>query len=386
MEVKKWTLTIAGCVIALALLGTIKFAQIKEAINTAEAYPEQSESVEIFFVEETTYVPSISVLGEMMAPKRLDLRNEVAGEVTILNFESGSSIQEGQVLLQLDTSVEEANLVSAEARAELAQQVFDRAKNLYKSNVSSRDQLDRAQAELSSAIADISALKRTIEKKTLKAPFNGKAGLYNLEVGQYIPSNTFITTLLGDTNNIWVDFQVPQFYERLEAGTKIRISTIVSETDMTANNQLQSFPNKALNIPAIVIAENTIINPSNRSRSYRASLDNSQNLYLAHTMVKVELATSPERSVLKVPDVAIQNDAKGQYVYLLVPDDTDKAFRAIRQSIKLLVIKDGYALVETTTGLEKGQRIASAGAFKLYPGILVHAGNRQFTGAKGAVN
>lgn len=103
-------------------------------------------------------------------------------------------------------------------------------------------------------------------------------------------------------------------------------------------------------------------------------------------MVKVELATSPERSVLKVPDVAIQNDAKGQYVYLLVPDDTDKAFRAIRQSIKLLVIKDGYALVETTTGLEKGQRIASAGAFKLYPGILVHAGNRQFTGAKGAVN
>ena len=229
MALKKWAVTLLGCIIALGILAFVKASQIGTAIAAAQNYPEQSETVEMAMVREAMYSQQITVLGEMTAPQRLDLRNEIAGEVTAVNIESGAQIQKGQILVQLDTSVEEANLAAAEARAQLAQQIFSRAENLFASNVSSQDQLDRARADLSSANAEIRALERSIEKKTLEAPFNGRAGLHDLEVGQFMPTNTMITTLIGDSDYIWIDFQVPQFYPRLGAGTQVSIAAINSD-------------------------------------------------------------------------------------------------------------------------------------------------------------
>lgn len=363
MALKKWAVTIIGCAVVLGILAFVKVSQITAAIAAFEAYPEQSETVEMAIVRESLYSPEITVLGEMTAPQRLDLRNEIEGEITAVNFESGDRIHQGQVLIQLDTAVEEANLAAAQARAELAQQVFDRAENLFNSNVSSRDQLDRARADLTAANADIRALERTIEKKTLTAPFDGKAGLHDLEVGQYMPSNTLITTLVGDSDFIWVDFQVPQFYPRLTAGTQVDIAAINNNpvTDSTF---------------ATVVAENTILNASNRSRSYRASLNNADGEHLAHTMVKVQVPTAASRTLLQVPDVAIQNNARGQFIYKLLENEGGQGYRAARQSVELVLIEDGHALIETGGGLMTGDRIAAAGAFKLYEGILVYTRER----------
>ena len=364
MAWKKWGITLLGCLLCVGTLAYIKASQIGAAIAAAEAYPEQSETVETTTVGETLYAPTIRVLGELTAPQRLDLRNEIDGEVTRVNFESGSRVSKGQVLVQLDTSVEEANLAAAQARAQLAQQVFTRAENLFESNVSSQDQLDRARADLSAASAEIRALERTIEKKTLVAPFTGRAGLHDLEVGQFMPSNTMITTLVGDTDHIWVDFQVPQFYPRLSAGTDVSIAAI--SNDVAENHQV-----------ATVVAENTVLNATNRSRAYRASLDNTNGEHLANIMVRVEVPTSAPRHVRQVPDIAIQNDAVGQYVYLLRENRGGQGYRATRQDVELVVIEDGTALLEPGNGLQVGDRIATAGAFKLYEGILVHTRERE---------
>lgn len=370
MALKKWAVTIFGCLVALGLLAFIKVSQISDAIAAAEAYPEQSETVEMAVVRDAVFTPEITVLGEMVAPQRLDLRNEIAGEITAVNFASGENIRKGQVLIQLDTSVEEANLAAAQARAELAQQVFDRAENLFESNVSSKDQLDRARADLSSANAEIRALERTIEKKTLTAPFNGRAGLHELEVGQFIPSNTLITNLVGDTDYIWVDFQVPQFYPRLSEGTAVGVA-------MISNNR------ETATAPATVVAENTILNASNRSRAYRARLDNADRQHMAHTMTKVVVPTGESRALLQVPAVSVQDDALGRFVYVLGDNPGGQGYRAVRQQVQQVVIEDGHALVEPGNGLAAGDRIAADGAFKLYEGILVFTRDRDGAAANG---
>jgi membrane fusion protein (multidrug efflux system) len=357
----KWTVTIGACALVFGGLAAYKVMDIRAAIAAGEAYPEQSESVETALVSEADFTPALTVIGELVAPQRLDLRNELGGEITAVNFESGARVREGQVLLQLDIAVEQANLAAARARTDVAQLNFNRNEELFTKRVSTQDMLDRARAELTSAQSEIAVLERMIEQKTLRSPFNGKAGLHTFEVGQVLAPSTLITTLIGDSDHMWVDFQVPQFYPRLEPGVELDLASISGESD-------------APDIAATVIAENTVINAGNRSRGYRASLPDAEGVLTPHTMVELEVPVAAAERLLQVPAVAIQNDPLGQYVFVLRPDGN--AFRAVRQQVSVRSIETGHALVEPGAGLSIGTTIAAAGAFKLYEGILVHARER----------
>src|SRR5688572_4719606 len=120
MSFMKWGVTIAGCAVVFGALATWKVRDIQSAIAAGEAYPEQSETVEATTVATAQFVPSITVMGEIVAPQRLDLRNEIGGEITRVNFESGAEVTKGQLLLQLDIAVEQANLEAAKAKAQVA--------------------------------------------------------------------------------------------------------------------------------------------------------------------------------------------------------------------------------------------------------------------------
>lgn len=359
----KWAIAILGCTAVLAGLGFYKIAEIRAGIAAAEAFPEQSETVEVATVATADHRPELNVVGEVVAPQRLDLRNEVAGEIAAVSFASGDRVSKDQVLIQLDDSVERANLQAAQARADLARLVLDRNRKLFDSGVSNADQMDRAQAELTTGLAQIDVLNRTIEKMTLRAPFDGRAGLHTFEVGQFLQSNTLIASLVGNTADMWVDFQVPQFYRQLPSGTPLSVTTIDDENDPTRT-------------PAIVIAENTILNPSNRSRGYRARMPNREAQHSANTMVNVHVPTGDVERVLSVPAVAVQNDPLGQFVYVLRDDGNGRGLRAQRQRVDVKLVANDHALLEPGAALAEGDRVAGAGAFKLYEGILVVAAER----------
>ena len=363
MNFMKRLITIVGCLLVFAALATWKVMDIRASIAMAEAYPEQSETVEPARVTTADFTPTISVIGEILAPQRLDLRNEIAGEITAVNFTSGDPVKAGQLLVQLDTAVEQANLEAAQARAELARLVHDRNLKLFEARVINEDMLDRTQAELTATQAEISVLERTIEKKTLRSPFAGRAGLHNFEVGQYLEGNTLITSLIGATANMWVDFQMPQFYPQLPVGTQISITAI-------SNNST------ATKATATVIAENTVLNANNRSRGYRASVTNDIQQYAPSTVVQLEVPIGTPERLLQVPALAIQNDPLGQYVFTLSEDAANGGFRAARQQVRVRLIETERALLETGTGLTEGTSIAAAGAFKLYEGILVFTRER----------
>lgn len=356
MNASKWVLTILTCGVVLAGLGFYKLAEIRAGIAAAEAFPEQSEAVDVATVTLADYRPELTVVGEVVAPQRLDLRNEIGGEIAAVSFASGAPVSKGQILIQLDDSVERANLKAAQARADLAKLVLDRNRQLFESGVSNADQLDRANAELTTASAQIDVLNRTIDKMTLRAPFDGRAGLHTFEVGQVLPPNTLITSLVGNTDDVWVDFQVPQFYRQLPSGTELDVTTIDDSNDPTRTT-------------AVVIAENTILNASNRSRGYRARVPNREARYSANTMVNVQVPTGEVQRLLSVPATAVQNDPLGQFVYLLREDGG--SLRAKRQRVDVRVMANDRALLEPSAGLAEGDRIAADGAFKLYEGILV---------------
>lgn len=363
MNFKKWSLTIALCLTIFGGLAAYKVSEIRRSVAAAEAYPEQSEVVEQALVITGEYTPAITVMAEIIAPKRLDIRNELAGEITTVNFQSGEIVQQGQLLLQMDIATEQANLEAARARADLSRLVMNRSKELYNSNLASEEQLDTAVSQLTSAEAEIAVLERTIEKKTLRAPFSGRVGIHSFEAGQYLSANTLITSLIGSTGEIWLDFQIPQFYPQLPIGSAVTIKTINNRSN---ENGLQ----------AIILAENTIINAGNRSRGYRASLNSDLQTYPPQTIVNISAPVAPPELVLQVPSVSVQYDPLGSYVFLLREDPSGNSFRAARQQVKIKLVGSEFTLLEPETGLKAGDIIASAGAFKLYDGIKVFTAAR----------
>ena len=363
MSFIRWGVTIGGCLLVFGALATYKVREIQAGIAAGEAYPEQSETVEEARVGTAEFTPNITVMGEIVAPQRLDLRNEIGGEITVVNFQSGAPVSAGQLLIQLDTSVEEASLEVAHARADLAQRTYDRNLELFESKLSTEDLLDRARADLSAAQAEVEVLERTIAKKTLRSPFAGRAGLHNFEVGQYLESNTLITSLIGDTAQMWIDFQVPQFYSRLGIGAALKVTGIVNDNNETATQ-------------ATVIAENTVVNADSRSRAYRASIPDEHKRFTPQTMVKLEVPVAAPERLLQIPATAVQQDPLGQYVFVLNDDPAGKGLRATRKQVEVRLIDTDYALVEQNGALQEGDRIAAAGAFKLYEGILVFTRER----------
>lgn len=361
MSFKKWAVTIFGCLVVFGALTAYKVNEIRGQIAMAEAYPEQSETVEEARVTTADYTPTISVIGEVLAPQRLDLRNELGGEITAVNFRSGDRVERGQLLIQLDTKVQQANLQAARARAELAQTVHERNERLLDTRVINQDAVDRSLAELTAARAEIEVLQRTIEQLTLRAPFSGRAGLHNFEVGQILQAGTLVTTLIGDTADMWIDFQMPQFYPQLNIGDSVSVATISNDANAPRTD-------------ATIIAENTILNADNRSRGYRASVPNDSTRFAPATVVQLDVPIGAAETLLQVPALAVQNDPLGQYVFVLREDGG--AFRAARQQVRVRLIDNQRALLEPGTGLNEGTRVAAAGAFKLYEGILVHTGER----------
>jgi membrane fusion protein, multidrug efflux system len=363
MNFLKWLLTVGICLAVFGGLAAYKVTEIRAAIAAGEAYPEPAETVETVDVVATPYAATLGVIGELAAPRRLDLRNELAGEIVAVNFASGARVAAGQVLLQLDIVVEEANLRAAQARAELAQRQFARQQELLETRVTTQELVDQARAALTATEAEIAVLQRSIEKKTLRSPFAGLAGLHSFEVGQYLEANTLITSLIGDSDEMWVDFQVPQFYPRLSPGVTLLVDVIGDDG---------SEP-----VMATVIAENTVLEVANRSRGYRASVRNDGGRYAPHTMVELEVPVGVSETLLLVPAQALQNDPLGQYVFVLLPDAQEQgAWRAQRRQVRVRAITEQGALLEPDTALQPGTRIAAAGAFKLYGGIKVYIGTR----------
>lgn len=365
MHFWRWVWTFLFCLLVVSGLGLVKFNQIKAAIAFGESFPEPSETVQAIVAEQSQWQASLSVMGEVLATRSLDVRNELEGVITKVGFVSGGKVTKGSVLLQLDVSNEKAQLAALEAQVSIAQLDVNRFSALIKSNASSREQLDRAKAQLAVGKANMRALQSTISKKTLLAPFDAMVGLHQLEEGSFLSANSLITRLVGTEDAVWLDFLVPQGYANLAVGELIQVRSDSLLSDVYR---------------AKIIALSQEIDLASRNLRARALWSNAPKQIKPGALVDVQLSIGKNLNVVRIPSVAVRYDAFGTYVFVLNKDKNGD-WRANRRVIDVQAKDNKTAIVRS--GLTIGQTIASIGSSKLKEGILVNIAS---SGDRNAVN
>ena len=370
------TLTILGLVI-LILVG-IKAYQIKQSIDSVESLPEHSETVESAWLVSSEYSPSIKVVGKIVSPEQLNVISELEGRIVKVGFTSGSSVKKNQLLIQQDSSEEDALLKATKSRLQLAKTLLIRNQRLLRTRAVSQEDVDRALVNLDNTEAEIAQLNSIIRKKNIQAPFAGATGVQHFHNGQILSANQFITELTGKTQERWIDFYLPQ---------NIPILSINSSIDFFLATTKKPFTAK-------IMASSKSLDESNKSRHYRAAFNVVQSSSLSSLAIgsSVEVAiirknTNNIKEVWQVPSTSILYSLQGSYVFTLISDNkyqkndssymkienhpkTLREFRAREKFVEVLDKKEKMTKIKFIDDTPKSMLIAADGAFKLYPEVL----------------
>lgn len=384
---RRWSITLIAVGLFLAGVGGFKYWQIRSALAQAEAFGETAETVQAVTVQPRPWPQSLQVTGEIRAPRNLELRNEVEGVVAAVGFAAGASVQHQQLLLQLDSSEESAQLRAAQAEMELAQRVLDRYQTLLNRSATSADQYDQARLQHAIASAQVQALQARIRKKAIVAPFAARAGLHALQVGQYLEANSIITQLTGEDDHLWVEFSLPQ-----ESAVQIgaaQIESVHAESAHIKSANIKPAQSRSMQIavltragaepvPARLIARDAQVSTQSRQLRLRARLPRIDGLQHGN-LVQVQLTQQDAANVLAVPVSALQHDSRGTWVFVLEADtenstpdnsipDSDPAFRARKRAVQPGTEQQQWIAI---SGVQAGEQIATEGAYKLMESALV---------------
>lgn len=354
-QVRYTLLAMAGVTL---LLGVIKFVQIRRAISAHESFARPPESVTTAAVTVTEWRDTIHTVGSFAAVKGATLSTQESGNVAQVGFESGSKVSAGQMLIELDRSVEEANLAGALARLSLAKQNLARAQALKTQSAMSVATLEEYQARVTQADAEARSLRGVIERKTILAPFAGKAGIRVVNIGQYVTAGTPLVPLYS-VDPIHFNFSVPQQVTPFVRAAQARLIITVD-----------AFPSRTFE--GVVTAVNPNINEVTRSADVQATIPNLNEELLPGMFGSVRLEVGDAKRVVTVPVSAIQYAPYGNSVYVVdnASDAAGGAPMTVRQQIVQLGAKRGD-LVAVTQGLKEGDEVVTSGGFKLRPGAAI---------------
>ncbi|MFL5433551.1 MAG: efflux RND transporter periplasmic adaptor subunit, partial [Myxococcales bacterium] len=204
-----WIIAIVGLLAVVAVLVGIKGGQIKVMINAGKSFAIPPETVTSAKVEAAQWESSRSAVATLVAMHSVTVSSELPGLVRKIGFDSGAYVRRGDVMVQLDTSTEEAQLAAVRADSELAQANVERQRRLRKSDFTSAADLDAAESRAKQATANAGTLVATIAKKTIRAPFAGRVAIRQVELGQVVGSGTPIASLQS-IDPVYADFWLPQ--------------------------------------------------------------------------------------------------------------------------------------------------------------------------------
>ena len=267
------------------------------------------ESVSTSTARQDTWGDTLNAVGSVAAAKGVTLSNDAPGMVSGIHFESGQVVKEGQVLVNLDSNVERAQLASAEARRELANVNVGRTRSLVASDALPKAQQDNDEALLKSSHADLNALQAQIARKVVRAPFSGRLGIRQVNLGQYLNSGTPIAVLEA-AETVYVDFTLPQ--QRLASvplGTPVRIA--IEDSNLPP-------------IDGTIKAIDPAIDATTRSIKLRASAPNEAGKLLPGMFANVSVLLADQHEFVTVPASAAVHASYGDSVFV-VEDKTDDA-------------------------------------------------------------
>jgi membrane fusion protein (multidrug efflux system) len=311
-------------------------------------------------VEAKTWTPSIAALGTAKAANGVELAFETAGIVKEIKFKANQNIRAGEVLVQLDDTVERADLQDVQAAVRTAESSFERAKALSSRGYGTEANFDQASAVLAAARSRLARLQATIEQKALKAPFSGVIGIPRIDVGQYLQPGTVIASF-QDLSSMKVDFTIPeQVAGSIRLGQEVRVG-------MTEGN---------LPYTGKIVGKDPRVDPKTRLVSVQALIEeNKDGAILPGQFLHVEAIQPPEPNVIAVPQTAVITSLYGDYVYTI--EQEEKAGQQV-QVVKQVFVKTGRrrgGSLEVLSGITPGQQVVASGQNKLQAGSTVKVDN-----------
>ncbi len=339
----------------LGVLGGLGWHKYRTLVVASEQGP-RPESPEIISIAPATQIifrDRVTAIGTVRAARSITLKNEISGQVASISMKSGDIVEQGQPLVTLDRSVEEAELLSALAGQRMARSMMERTRRVAKANASSGNELDQAEADMAKADAEIARLKAIINKKSLIAPFRAKAGMLDTHPGQYLAEGTEITTLQGIDDHLLVDFMMPQSVaDSVVVGQPVRL--LVEPSPLQAE----------------VIAVDAQADRSTRNVMARAKLFDPPGFLQPNDSVKVQVEYGEPRVGIGVPSEAVRRSPTGAFVFLAEPDQTGALRATVRRVVPGQTIGGSLIVYQ---GLTVDDPVIVDGSFKLREGLLVEA-------------
>ncbi len=334
--------------------------KIKEAMAGMANMPQTVSAVK---AGSSDWQPRINAVGSLRAVRGADLSLEVPGVVEEISFQSGDEAKAGQVLLRLRNDDEVARLESLEATAQLAQITYDRDVKQLKAQAISQAVVDNDAANLRNAKAQVATQKAIVDKKTLRAPFAGKLGLRQVDLGQFLAAGTVIATLQS-LDPIFVDFLLPQ-----QAVAQLSVGQSVKA-------KIDAFPGREF--AGKITAINPKIETASRNIQVRATLPNDDQKLLPGMFATVELETGTAQQLVTLPQTAVSYNPYGSLVYIV--DDKNKDAGGKPQ----LVARQVFVTTGATRGdqaailkgVADGDMVVTSGQVKLRNGVPLIIDNR----------
>src|SRR5688572_22216261 len=350
-------IAVASLLGIVAIAAGIKFTQFAAMGQAQESTPPPSETVSTFTTEVQKWPNSYTAMGTVEASEGIVITAEVAGKVKEIRFKSGEQVKKGTVILVQESGNEQAQLSAAEARLRLAKSTHERLVELHKRNTVSQSDLDTAVQQMGSALGDVNDLKATLDKKLVRAPFDGRLGIRQVDLGEDLQVGGAIVSLQA-TNSVRVNFPVPQFWlVQMDRGLPVEVN-VGDGSNSTISGEIT-----AIGAEISAVTRNAIV------QSY---LQNENSLLIPGMAVETKVTLSDPQEVLAVPSTAIIYAPFGDTVFVIEADEKEGTYKARQQFVRLGKARGDF--VEIVDGLKAGDVVASAGAFKLLNGQAVTVG------------
>ena len=356
---KKFISTLLVFVLLAVGLGAVKVAQIKEMSSHPHGMP--AASVSTFEARSENWQPVISSIATLAPVQGVTISSDADGPVVNVLVENGATVHTGDLLMEIDSAVERAQLQAAEAQLVLARLNAKRSADLLAKNTISQSEVDQSTAQLNQAEGNVLALKATIDKKTVRAPFDGRVGIRLVNLGQFVSRGQALFPL-QKLDSLYVNFKIPQrLLAELSIGQKVSVA--VDAFKLTA-------------FEGLVTAIDSEVDASTRNFSVQATMANPKEELRPGMFAQVEVQLPAGENQVILPSTAVAYAPYGNSVFIVEqmkgPDGKD--YLGVRQQfVKLGTTKGDLIAIES--GVKSGEQVVSAGVFKLRNGMAVQVNN-----------
>ncbi|MDG9670662.1 efflux RND transporter periplasmic adaptor subunit [Hahella sp. CR1] len=363
---KKLLWVFAGLVVVALIVGGIIQVKMQQFDTMGAAAAQMTmppTPVNTYTVEQSQWRPRISLVGSVKPVQGTVINTEIDGTVKEIKFSAGADVKAGDVLVLFDDQIERAELREAEVALDRAQLSLTRAKELSKTRNISQLEFDNAENDVKQAQARLNYNRAVIAKKTLRAPFDGKLGIRQISVGQFLDRGTPVVSLQA-LNPVYVEFSLSQRrLGELAEGLKVEVVTDAYPE--------QKFVGK-------ITAFNPDVDPNTRNVRVQATLDNPEGKLRPGMFVAIEMILAQARDVLFIPSTAVLHGPYGSSVYIVdegeAKDGGDAPLVLRQQLVRLGETQGDFVIV--VEGVKSGDRVVSTGSFKLMPGMSVLIDNK----------